>query len=156
MNTQKNLYIIYYVEDPTQPRGAKIVKVFTSPEEAQKYLLTKVTVNGKKVNKDDKWIIQVYSYVGSNDRYEFSKWETGQFKGTIGICTHCHEYFLRENNQNMCADCFNFVNQGLKECDVCHQFFNPIGTKFTSNGDVFPSLACINCSELLLKNLKVK
>ncbi|AGM25851.1 hypothetical protein SSYRP_v1c02550 [Spiroplasma syrphidicola EA-1] len=155
MNIQKNLYVIFYVEDPNKRRSEKVVKVFTTAEQTVKYLLTKVTIDGKKVPKDNRWILQVFNYIPADDRYEFSKWETAQVKSVVGICTHCHEYFARENNLNMCDNCFLQVQKGLQECDVCHQFFNPIGTKFVSNGDVFPSLACVDCSKDLIKNLKL-
>ncbi|WP_425380325.1 hypothetical protein [Spiroplasma endosymbiont of Stenodema calcarata] len=155
MNNTKNLYIVFYTDNVLYFNQAKVVKIFTNQTEVNKYLLTKVNLNGKKIVKDNKWIVKVYAYVGSNDRYEYSKWETGQFKNEIGNCVHCYEYFLRENNANMCEKCLGQVKQGLKECEVCHTFFNPVGAKFISNGDVFPSLACIACSETLIKNLQI-
>lgn len=155
VNETKNLYILFYTENELYPDQTKVVKIFTNQIEANKYLLTKVTLNGKKVSKDNKWILKVYAYVGSNDRYEYSKWETGQFKNDIGNCIHCHEYFLRENNANMCEKCLCQVKKGLKECEVCHNFFNSVGIKFVSNGDFFPSLACPDCSKTLIKNLQI-
>lgn len=156
VNTIKNLYIVFYTDNADTPNQGKVVKVFTDSELARKYLLTKVNLNGKKITKDNKWILKVYGYVGSNDSYEYSKWETTQFKNMVGNCIHCHQYFLRENNANMCDECLGQVRQGLKECEVCHNFFNPVGIKFVSNGDVFPSLACQECSQILLQNLNVK
>ncbi|WP_241969976.1 hypothetical protein [Spiroplasma poulsonii] len=73
MNETKNLYIVFYTENALYPDQAKVAKIFTNQIEVNKYLLTKVTLNGKKVSKDNKWILKVYVYVGSNDRYEYSK-----------------------------------------------------------------------------------
>lgn len=54
VNKTKNLYILFYTENALYPDQAKVVKIFTNQIEANKYLLTKVTLNGKKVSKDNK------------------------------------------------------------------------------------------------------
>ncbi|WP_348736349.1 hypothetical protein [Spiroplasma endosymbiont of Ammophila pubescens] len=51
MNTIKNLYIVFYTDNADTPNQGKVVKVFTDSELARKYLLTKVNLNGKKLQR---------------------------------------------------------------------------------------------------------
>lgn len=54
VNNTKNLYIVFYTDNVLYSNQAKVVKIFTNQTEVNKYLLTKVNLNGKKIVKDNK------------------------------------------------------------------------------------------------------
>ncbi|WP_342252226.1 hypothetical protein [Spiroplasma endosymbiont of Amphibalanus improvisus] len=155
VNKYKKLFVILYTEDKKDSNKIKISKVFTNLEDAKKFLLSKQTKNNKKIPRDDSWKLLVYEILGTSDKFEFSKPETAKAKSSIGVCAHCHLYFERVNNSNFCDKCLEEVKNGKKECDVCRQFFSKDASCFQSNGVVFPSLACKNCTKILIEKMEI-